>query len=132
MAPETPKTDDFADLDDYDAEDKDGDDSDYKASRRNSVSMSESMSMSQSTLLMSIPSNIPRKSFKKISYNWNDSISTKSFNNYKKLRQKFAFRYSHTPKSQKMKNCIKFTRNYLVTVWLKWRKRKVPTAWPLV
>merc|ERR1719334_2077830 len=64
---------------------------------RRRLSLSESMSMG----LSHIPSNVPRKSFKQISYNWNDSISKESFNSYKRLRKRFAERYVHTPTKTK-------------------------------
>merc|ERR1719334_1985861 len=64
---------------------------------RRRLSLSESMSLG----LSRIPSNVPRKSFKQISYNWNDSISKESFNSYKRLRKRFAERYVHTPTKTK-------------------------------
>jgi len=61
--------------------------------RRPSVSMSESMSMSVSTVASNV--HVPRQSFKQVNYKWNDSISQKSFNNYKRLKHRFASRYQH-------------------------------------
>merc|ERR1712154_558768 len=79
--------------DEEDEEEMNGD-----RNRRRSLSESQSMSMSMS---MTVPSNIPRASFKQINYNWNDSMSKKAFNNYKKMRQKFAFRYKHSPRKSR-------------------------------
>ena len=98
--------DDGVEDDDDDDEDDEDDDDDDPNNRRTSISMSESMSMSVSQFA-NLPSNIPRKSFKAINYNWNDSISKKSFNNYKRLREKFAFRYKHTPRRTKDEELIK-------------------------
>merc|ERR1712228_279175 len=97
----------FTPLENDSNDDINDDDIEVTDGRRTSISMSESMSMSTMMSLQQIPSNIPRKSFKQINYNWNDSISKKSFNNYKKLREKFAFRYKHTPRKTKDEELIK-------------------------
>ena len=105
-------------LDEHDTDTEDGEDDDLGSlhhnqdSRRTSVSMSESMSMSVSQF-GNLPPNIPRKSFKAINYNWNDSISKKSFNNYKRLREKFAFRYKHTPKRTKDEELLEIREQLL-------------------
>eukprot|EP01083_Nonionella_stella_P195285 719471_1 len=94
ITPDTPKGHDN-DNDDTDSDDDEEEETidGNRYGRKQSVSISESMSVSVSQS-MKIPSNIPRKSFKQINYNWNDSISKKSFNNYKKLREKFGLKYN--------------------------------------
>eukprot|EP00484_Ammonia_sp_Unknown_P000461 CAMPEP_0197022486 /NCGR_PEP_ID=MMETSP1384-20130603/3352_1 /TAXON_ID=29189 /ORGANISM="Ammonia sp." /LENGTH=1121 /DNA_ID=CAMNT_0042450541 /DNA_START=89 /DNA_END=3454 /DNA_ORIENTATION=+ len=79
--------------------------------RRASVSMSESMSMS--VVSQTLPSNLPRQSFRLVSYNWNDAISQKSFSNYKKLKQRFASRYRHNPQKTRDKELINIQEKLL-------------------
>merc|ERR1712173_174171 len=70
-----------------DASDDDEEDEDDEDDNEREMSMSESMSAPKDL------SNIPRASFRQISYKLNDNINPKTFKKYKSMRGKFAVRY---------------------------------------